>query len=575
MPRHRALVEIGRRIMKRFEQFDLDVEEEFIIFVVHLLARDLRRGLLKSDLNKHTCAINGFVDGIVESYVSPVDCTMANMKMSWVMKKGRGIDLQYVKEQYEERFFNELKLLIDDILQYPETCSKAQLDQLFAKMQVFIVTCYNLGCPKNHVLLKLTAQALNSVIGRSDLQNYVLKKKYHRLEYLQRLAATVGGIVIYNNDGPDGDRENVRYIVGDLEMAQKNTSSAFQLALDGAAKMQSLCQAAIDEMIYLDPKDTTMTYRVPLEHLQRLNQFTIIYTMQQRCLDALHRSYESTVYLIEVERKRYECVVAKINDTLAMRTAIDSELIFPHFVYISQVWSNLNNFLNHVVELNKLREQLEILVPDQIKDAAEATIAELQALHKRIKVPQKIKFLDRIAVMTDYHTDGNFCNLAQADIKDFCALTLTITNGLLLPAKVSRKLCINVDITFGLRDHMYGRFTELCFEQFIPAFRKVIFNSANLALLFKLDEALISHELQDLIVEPPKQKDFAGQTEMVVTNDLSAPNWINVTWNVWDYHRETIHMAEIRKRQTHDAQTNISYGQRNAQNQTYNTRQHK
>ncbi|XP_033247502.1 cilia- and flagella-associated protein 206 [Drosophila miranda] len=575
MPRHRALEEIGRRIMKRFEQLDLDVEEEFIIFVVQLLARDLRRGLLKSDLNKHTCAINSFVDGIVESYVSPVDCTMANMKMSWVMKKGRGIDLQYVKEQYEERFLNELKLLIDDILQYPETCSKAQLDQLFAKMQVFIVACYNLGCPKNHVLLKLTAQALNSVIGRSDLQKYVLKKKYHRLEYLQRLAATVGGIVIYNNDGPDGDRENVRYIVGDLEMAQKNTSSAFQLALDGAAKMQSLCQAAIDEMIYLDPKDTTMTYRVPLEHLQRLNQFTIIYAMQQRCLDALHRSYESTVYLIEVERKRYECVVAKINDTLAMRTAIDSELIFPHFVYISQVWSNLNNFLNHVVELNKLREQLEILVPAQIKDAAEATIAELKALHKRIKVPQKTKFLDRIAVMTDYHTDGNFCSLAQADIKDFCALTLTITNGLLLPAKVTRKLCMNMDITFGLRDHMYARFTELCFEQFIPAFRKVIFNSANLALLFKLDEALISHELQDLIVEPPKQKDFAGQTEMVVTNDLSASNWINVTWNVWDYHRETIHMAEIRKRQTHDAQTKISYGQRNAQNQTYNTRQHK
>ncbi|SPP73829.1 cilia- and flagella-associated protein 206 [Drosophila guanche] len=576
MPRHRTLVEIERRIMKRFEELDLDVEEEFIIFVVHLLVRDLRRGLHKSDLDKqNACAIIRFVDDIVDSYVSRVDCTMANMKMSWVMKKGRGIDLQYVKEKYEEKFFDELKLLIDDILQYPESCSKAQLDQLFAKMQVFIVACYNLGCPKNHVLLKLTAQALNSVIGRSDLQNYVLKKKYHRLEYLQRLAATVAGIVIYNNDGPDGDRENVRFVVGDLEMAQKNTSSAFQLSLDEAAKMQSLCQTAIGSLIRLDPKDTTMTYRVPLEHLQRLNQFTLTYAMLQRCLGALHRSYERTVYLIEVERNRYDCVVAKINDTLAMRTAIDSELIFPHFVYISQVWSNLNNFLNHVVELNKLREQLELLVGPQIKELAEATIAELQALDKRIKETQKTNFLDRMAVMTDFHTDGNFCSLAEADIKDFCALTMTITNGLLLPAKVTRQLCMNVNITFGLRDHMYARFTELFFEQFIPAFRKVIFNSANLALLFKLDEALISQELQDLTEEPPKRRDFAGQTEMVVTNDLSAPNWINVTWNAWDYHRETIHMAEIRKRQTHDTQTKISYGQRHAQNQTYNTRQHK
>lgn len=204
-------MDIGHRIMKRFQQLGLAVDEEFIIFAVHLLARDLRRGLLKTDLNKPTaCAINAFVNAIVDSYVEPKDTTMANLKMAWVMKKGLTIDLKYVKNQYEEKFQRELKLLISDILQYPESCNKAQLDQLFAKMQVFIVACYNLGSPNNHVLLKLTAQALNSVIGRSDLQNYVLKKKYHRLEYLQRLAATVGGIVIYNNDGPDGDRDNVR-----------------------------------------------------------------------------------------------------------------------------------------------------------------------------------------------------------------------------------------------------------------------------------------------------------------------------------------------------------------------------
>ncbi|EDW31041.1 GL15141 [Drosophila persimilis] len=37
MPRHKALMEVGRRIMKRFEQLALNVEE----------------GVLKSDLNKH------------------------------------------------------------------------------------------------------------------------------------------------------------------------------------------------------------------------------------------------------------------------------------------------------------------------------------------------------------------------------------------------------------------------------------------------------------------------------------------------------------------------------------------
>ncbi|KAH8253019.1 hypothetical protein KR032_003202 [Drosophila birchii] len=575
MPRHRTLVDIGQRIMKRFQQLDLDVGEDFIIFAVHLLARDSRRGLFNKDLEKPTaCVLNSFVNGIVDGYVDPKDCTMANIKMAWVMKKGLNIDLQYVKKQYDEKFQRELELLINDILQYPETCSKLQLDQLFAKMQVFIVACYNLGLPKNHVLLKLTAQALNSVIGRSDLQNYVLKKKYHRLEYLQRLAATVGGIVIYNNDGPDGDRENVRSVVDDLEMAKKNTDAAFTASMEQAVNMRSLCQAAIDELIYIDHKDETLTYQVPLNHLDRLNQFTLTFFMLHRCLTTLHDSFQSTEYLIEVEQKRYNCVVAKINEALSMRTAIESELIFPHFVYLSQVWGNLNNYLSHIVELNKLREQVESLVVDELMTKAKDTISELQALNKRIKKPNICPFEERMEAVMSLQTDGNFCNLAKADIKEFCSLALTMTNGLLLPAHVTRKLCSNVDITFGFREPKYARFAELRFEPFIAALRRVIFNSANLALLFKLDDDLIAQELQDLIVEPPKQSDFNGQTEMVITNDLTPSNWINVTWNAWDYHRETIHLANIRKRQTHDTQTKISYGQRNAQNQAYNARQH-
>lgn len=246
----------------------------------------------------------------------------------------------------------------------------------------------------------------------------------------------------------------------------------------------------------------------------------------------------------------------------------------PHFVYIAQVWGNLNNFLHHIVELNKLREQLDALVVDDLVTLTNATIAELQALNKRIKAPKVVTFEERMNAVKGLKTDGNFCNLTKADIEEFCGLFMTMTNGLLMPSKVTRKLCSNMDITFGFRDPQFARFAELRFEHFIVAFRSAVFNSANLALLFKLDDELIAQELQDIIVEPPKQMDAGNQTEMVVTNDLTPSNWINVTWNVWDYHRETIKLANMRNHQTHDSQTKISYGTRNAQNQTYNTRQH-
>jgi len=33
MPRHRTLVNVGHRIMKRFQELDLKVDEEFVVFV--------------------------------------------------------------------------------------------------------------------------------------------------------------------------------------------------------------------------------------------------------------------------------------------------------------------------------------------------------------------------------------------------------------------------------------------------------------------------------------------------------------------------------------------------------------
>ncbi|XP_017839183.1 cilia- and flagella-associated protein 206 isoform X2 [Drosophila busckii] len=358
-------------------------------------------------------------------------------------------------------------------------------------------------------------------------------------------------------------------------MAQENTTAAFNAVLKRLTRVQAECQSIISEQLTFNTKEELLFYKVPLEQLHRVNQFTLTFVMQQRCLLALKRSYEHTAYLIGVEQGRYDCVVAKINDTLLLRTAIDSELIFPHFVYLSKVWCNLTHYFNHIVELNKLREQLEQLVSHEMDACARKTIDEIRLLGEHIKKPEQRSFLDRMAVLNQYNTDGNFCSMAQADIKEFCCLTLTLTNGLLLPAHVLRKLCMNLDIKFGFRDETYARIAELWFERFIKSFRQAIFNSANLALVLKLDDVLIAREMQPLPVPPPKTRDFNAQTEMVITNDLRPANWINVTWNAWDYHRETIHLAEIRKRQTHDTQTKLSYGKRNAQNQAYNSRQHK
>lgn len=111
-------------------------------------------------------------------------------------------------------------------------------------------------------------------------------------------------------------------------MAQSNTSAAFDAVLERLKDVSGKCQAAISEQLQFNCKETTLYYRVPLEQLQRINQFTVTFNSLMRCLLELQRSYEHTAYMISVETGRYDCVIAKINDTLYMRSAIDSELIF-------------------------------------------------------------------------------------------------------------------------------------------------------------------------------------------------------------------------------------------------------
>ncbi|TMW40523.1 hypothetical protein DOY81_014397, partial [Sarcophaga bullata] len=75
---------------------------------------------------------------------------------------------------------------------------------------IFILTNYNIGCPSNNVLLKQCRQSLNSILGKGDLHKYVLRKKYHRLEYLQKLGATAAGILIFNNQSDQCKKEHIR-----------------------------------------------------------------------------------------------------------------------------------------------------------------------------------------------------------------------------------------------------------------------------------------------------------------------------------------------------------------------------
>lgn len=146
---------------------------------------------------------------------------------------------------------------------------------------------------------------------------------------------------------------------------------------------------------------------------------------------------------------------------------------------------------------------------------------------------------------------------------------MALTNGFLVPSELAKKLCENSEFHFGFANIEYAKYAERHFTNFSRVFHNAFVTSNDLLLLFQLDEEIMMFDFN--VIHKPKSKTntIETQTEMVVTNDLLPRNRINSTWNIWDFHRECIKLANIRQKQTHSAQTKLGYGLRNAQNQVY------
>ncbi|XP_004522626.1 uncharacterized protein LOC101463455 [Ceratitis capitata] len=546
---------------------NLDVDQNFAYFFIHLLTRDARLGLQKQESN--ICSLMQIRKNALELYTNKTDPTMSNLLMMYRFKNFRELNINYMKQIYEANFQKKLHNLIGGILQYPETSTDKQLDEMLYKIQVFIIACYNIGDPKNHVLLKQTRQSLKSVLSRGDLRDFVLKKRYHRLEYLQRLTTTVCGILIYNNCDPNGERENMRDILTDIQMAKTNTRESLEAALEDISRYITTGIEAMGRLIRVDTKDKKVHCKWPIEKVREINKYVILFSSYDTLVKKIVESFEKTEYLVSLDQKKMDCIIEKINDILKYRTAIESQLVFPHFKYLSELWTSLLLTLSHLAELNRLKDMLDACLTNEVK-ANFRKLLKITEVRRKVIQKEILPTFDELIERTNkIHPVMTSLQNVEGNFQNYCALTIALTNGLLLPATLQKKLCEDTKFLFGFANMDFAKYAEHHFDEFIHTLKTTIYTSVDLILLFGVADAIL-HE--DIVTEQKRRKgkllESGTQTEMVVVNVLTPSNRINVTWNKWDFHRETLHLAYIRKLQTRSQQTALSFGTMNAQNES-------
>ncbi|XP_073844719.1 cilia- and flagella-associated protein 206 isoform X2 [Musca autumnalis] len=518
------------------------------------------------------CKLQQFMQRCLCKCIDPTDITMHSLKMCYYSKNNLKMNLDHIKGKIEKCFKEKKKSLIEVILRYPENCNPKQLDELYMKMQVFIITNYFIGCPNDSKLLKQTRQTIDSVVGRGDLQKYVLKKKYHRLEYLNRLAATVCGILVFNlyNQQEGNTVSNANNVLNELEIAVRNTNDSLEQSLKITNEYIEQATHIIERAIYINIKEKTVTYRQPIGILRQVNKLVIFFSIHKRNLLRIKEMAQKNEYLIEVATKKFNCVMEKIHDILKFRSAIETELIFPHFVYLSEVWSSLILHLNCLMEVNKEKDNLETFIDENIKNHYQSLIdGTAQATYA-------------IKQSFDYTLYGNLnMNITKQGIdlskilpylKDFCFLTIILTRGLFIPSRIQTKHNQHLKANLSFANAEYAKHSEDNITYLFQAFEGLILRSVDIILFLQLEEEIMKLEMSSTKEAESKQMSSFAQTEFHQGLTHQANNiYTNVSWNIWDYYRRTITLANLRQKQSTSVQTVVSLGKRNAQNQCHNT----
>lgn len=111
-------------------------------------------------------------------------------------------------------------------------------------------------------------------------------------------------------------------------MATNNAKEAIEASIERAVKLIAKGNECFARLIVLDVQEQKVKSLWPIIKLRETNKFVMLFESYRRYLIDIQTIFKKTQYLIEVNEKKFDCVVNKINDILKFRSAVESELIF-------------------------------------------------------------------------------------------------------------------------------------------------------------------------------------------------------------------------------------------------------
>ncbi|KAJ3329679.1 hypothetical protein HDU76_007401 [Blyttiomyces sp. JEL0837] len=428
---------------------------------------------------------------------------------------------------------------------------------LYRKIVSFILMRSHVGNPTDMRVVREATAALESVFPQSELASFISLSRGEKEAQLNGLTQLVTGIRLFNKQlGKGGDT------VDDSELHALSTELDTQ-----TTKTENSIQTY---MAVIDYTTKALELELSPSSINKVKTAIVFYRQYLMYLDALHDQVSRTRESLQALGQRYDDTINDLKATCKSKTAVPVDQVYPQFIALANMWSTWMDELFLLAFRRGIIDQIDYHAKSFQLSIPEKTLQESESFKKDIE-PEMLSEGDIIAKATELMAAITIINKTVEVVHPG-----NTTQYFKLPVEYGNLGMLRYrDRLFAFSSQESAREFAKFPDRYMEGVLEMAKRSPDLVQLLHLYsyfptvdalENAKSFTRQRLMGQMPMVSEVGTQVDTHIVDTYFDSKY---QWNEWELRRHALMLVNLKQKQTHSAQTDISHFRRESETQHY------